>query len=294
MGSLQKLITFFKENLHDVVDYWYLENRIKWIKIISRKGGEIYLINVYSYKLGMEESEEYIGRKSRFRLIETTPQNNFEGLWKHFQNNKNRLVLINGNEISESENSFYTATNLPKMNNLGFYLIIELEWFYENVFIVNHEINRCYSEIFSKINQSVRDLMKTSKSFLKDDTQLNKAVAKLLVKSGTFRKTNLQSKALYQKVCSDETDNHVKLFRLDNAIDPNTMTFKASVERQYNRKKIVHKIEKLDVIRSSLVQQINYTFVMEWNYLLQVLIITNNITKLMESILFIILDAERK
>lgn len=294
MSSLQKLITFFKENLHDVVDYWYLENRIKWIKIISRKGGEIYLINVYSYKLGIEESEEYIGRKNKFRLVETNPQANFKGLWKHFHNDKNRLVLIHGNEISESENCFYSATNLPTMNHVCFYLIIELEWFYENVFVVSHEINRCYGEVLSKVHKSVQNLLNTSKSFLKDDTQLNKAVAKLLMKSATFKKNNLQSKELFQRVCRDETDAHVRLFRLDNAIDPNNMTFKASVERQYNRKKIVEKIEKLEVIGSSLVQQINYTFVMEWNYLLQVLQITNDITRLMESILFIILEAERK
>lgn len=291
MTSLQKLITFFKENHHDVVDYWYIENRIKWIKIISRKGGEIYFVNVYSFKFFIEESEELIERKARFKLIESVANNSFDYLWKQFQNNKNRFIFIRGNEISESENSFYTATNLPKISNLYFYLIIELEWFYENLFIVNSEIQRCYDDIFGHVRQNVKDLLMTTKSFLRDDSELNQAVSKLLIKSEKSRDINTKSRDLYKKVCKDETDYHIQIFKMDNAIDPNNMTFKASVERQYHRKKIFEKIEQLEIIKSALVQKINYSFIMKWNFYLQLMIITNNISQLIESIMTIIMDA---
>lgn len=280
MSSLQKLITFFKENQHEIVDYWMLDEQIKWIKIISKRSGEIYMINVFAFRLKLEKAT------NQYLLQDCVPEDDtIKCIFKNLKNFQNRFIVIYGNEVYESDMLVYRATNLPKIKNMSLYMVIDLEWFYDNIYVVSHEIDRSYQDIVTQTQEYIQKTTKHVSSFIKEDRPIVRCITNLLTKFDKHRNSLQQCKNLFTRICKDESETNISLYKIDDSIHPGDMTFKSAVHRQYSRKKYVDKLEKLEHLKTGSIVNMNYFFNLQWNYLLQVLIFCLRIGQLMENIL---------
>jgi len=296
--SLNKLLIFFKENQHDVVDYWILDEKIKWIKVCNRKGGDIYMINIFSYNISLDGAEDIHYKTNRFLLYETDNptmemREVYTGLTQISKEVKNKFILVGGNEVCESENTWYKAHNLPKLNCYSLYMVIDLEWFYENVYVISHEIKRHQTNACLKICEFVQSALGDVNTFLKEDEQIKKCITKLMSKFQHNRKNLARSQQLYTTVCKDCSQTSLSLQKVDEHIHPNDMNFRSAVNRQYMRKKLTDKMDKLEDVKIGTISNICYFSGMKWNYLVQSMLLASRLVNLMKSIITSTKDAER-
>lgn len=292
--SLQKLVTFFKENQHEIVDYWILEEQIKWIKVVSKRSGDMYMINVFAFRLHSETTQHLPHKSNQYVLQDCLPQDDtVTCMFQNLKNFHNRFLLVYGNEVYESETTVYRATNLPKINHLSLYMVIDLEWFYDNIYVVSHEVQRSYREVVLQTEEFVKKTTKNVSSFIRDEKPIHRCVSNLLNKFEKQKASLAQCKDLFTRICRDESETNIALYKVDDSIHPGDMTFKGAVHRQYSRKKLMDKMEKLEHLKVGTMVNMNYFFNLQWNYLLQVLVFCLRINQLMEKILTTVFTMEK-
>lgn len=292
--SLHKLVTFLKEHQHEILDYWILDQQIKWVKVVSKRSGEMYMINVFGFRLTSDSVQEIPNKTNQYIMQDCLPEDDTVAcIFQNLKNFENKFVVLHGNEVYESQTSVYRATNLPKISHLSLYMMIDLEWFYDNAYVVSHEVQRSYQEIVMQTEEFVQKTTKNVSSFIRDERPIYNCVANLL-KKYEKQKTSLgQCKDLFIRICKDESQTNIALYKVDDSIHPGDMTFKGAVHRQYLRKKLVDKADRLDHLKIGSMVNMNYYFNLKWNYLLQLLVFCLRINLLMEKILTAVFSMEK-
>lgn len=284
MSSLAKLTVFLKENNHDIIDYWILEDKIKWIKIISRRGGEIYFVNVYSYNIPFEEFNDPLVRRNFFILTEKQTNHHTPHFKIFSEIFKDRVILFFGNEICESESLWFSAQNVPRTENISLFIIIDLDWFYDNSFVVSHEVHRNIVSLDYENHTFIQKTLSEIATFMKDQNMLKNRVSDLLQKKNTQEQTYEKCKKLYISISKSKTETYSQLIKLDDNIHPDDMTFKSAVHRQYLRKKLHDKMEKLENIQADTLANLSLCYGLKWNYLLQTVYIISSIRQHVQTI----------
>lgn len=292
--SLQKLATFFKENHHEVMDYWLLDDRIKWIKIASKRTGEMFMVNVFNFHIKIDGTHDWFKNKNHYILQDSQPDTEVvQSIYYNLKNLQNRFLFFHGNGVYESHNICYQATNLPSINHLTLYLVVDLEWFYDNIYVVSHEIRRLYDDIATQNQQSIQKTIRNVSDFIRDEKPIHRCITNLLQKCDKHRTSFMKCRELFISLCKQESETNIALYKIDDSIHPGDMTFKGAVHRQYSRKKLMDKLEKVEQLKTGAILHLNYFFASQWNYLLQASLFCNRINRLMEDILSMVFQVEK-
>ena len=290
-SSLQKLTVFLKENNHDILDYWVFEDRIKWIKVISRRGGEIYFVNVSSYGISLTNSNDPLVKRNFYTLIEKPVPQHLAHAKTFASVFHARHLVFFGNEICETESIWYTAQNVPRANTMSIFSVIELDWFYDNSFVVSHEVCRTLTLFNQEGNEFIHRHLLEIYSFLKDHSTLQKNMARLAQQKKIYEDQHTKCQNLYTSICKLKTDTYSQLLKLDDTIHPDDMTFRSAVHRQYLRKKLNDKIDKLEQIQSDTLANVSLYLGLKWNSLLQMIHLVSSIRCHIQSIYTMVQDA---
>jgi len=285
--ALQRLWGFLKENQHDILDFWILEDKLKWIKIINQRKGEIYLLNVFSYHIKMEENTEPFRSTKRYILYDTEVEENkkivFKGIHEKLTES-DKYVVVFGNSVGESENSWYVAQNLANLNIFSLYLVIDLDWFYENIFVISNQIDQYQNSILLQAKRSMEESIKSIQTFVKAENNMLKGIFTTLEKFDKASSSLKKSQVLLARVYKSLTANRVQLFNIEDCIHPDDMSFRQVANRQYQRKKLQERQEELERIKEATVKNLDYFFHLKWNYLLQVWKVCIHLTNHFQSI----------
>jgi hypothetical protein len=272
MGSVEKLRIFLSENNHDIIDYWTRDEKLYWIRVISRRIGNLFFINVSMYQIRYKDAADTFVQKNVYSLSVTDHP--------RYQDHLTRLspilpakleyIIFFGNEVYDSDHRWYTAKNVLSSPVLSLYILVSLDWFYENALVVYHKIVQDYLSCEKLFHDYIVITTQKILSFLRNSKAEIDKIQTLVHKSKSHFQQLEQSQKLYVSVCKSKTNSYTELLRLDNMIHHEDVTFKSAVHRQYLRKKCNDRLDRLEELQSNIVTTIIFHNQQHWNYTLQV------------------------
>ena len=284
MVCLQKLILFLNENRHDIIDFYILEEYVKWLKIVSRRDGEIYMLNVMSFRIKVEDTRNVLDHRQKFVLYETEASSGAKERYKTIIGGEShRFVFMHGNHIGESLDTWYSAQNVPKTNNYCLYMVIDLEWFYENVYIVSSEVHQQQNLLEVRCARYIRDTITSISAFVRDERYVIKGIMVLLTKYESMVKDLNEGKQIFSKISGSLQHTLSKMKQIDE-LHADDISFKSVAHRQYYRKKLLDKKEQLVRLKSAAIHHLSFYNSKKWNYLVQSVVIARQISSLIVSI----------
>jgi len=286
--SIYRLNTFIKENNHDVIDYWVERSLIRYVRVVSRKTGHLYMVKVAGYNISFGEDRDPLMKTECFYL-ETLDANDsvpdnlgklYDTFLSAYPEHRYRFVLHQCNYFMESRESIFRVCNMPSNGFYNVHLFVELEWFYENLYVVNHEIDRNLTSIFTKAKKVYDGFLPTYSNFVrnadKDISLVQTTWAYFIEQSQLLEK----SRKFFVSLCATETTHSAELNELGN-IRAEALSFQDTVRRSYTRKSLHEKLSKLRGLHVGTLEKMVYFQSLQNNLLLHFLFFLTEITVLL-------------
>jgi hypothetical protein len=283
--SLLRLHSFLKENSHDIKDYWIMEGVIKFVRVVSRKNGHIYFVRLSELKIKVPEDHPDIFEKSNFYYMEKSHHEHHESLDTlydvflcAFPEYNYRYLLFKGYYMMQEKDMCYQIRNMSDTDYFGFYLFLDIEWFFENTYIVSHEIEKIMTDIQTKTEKMYQGFLPSYHNFCgeKDITKVNHVWDYYLENQKEFRKCTL----LYKSICDAENSTIHDIEFNEKISDSDDLQFKEVVRRGYQKKALGEKLDKILHLKSKSMERMIFYHCIEWKILLKFLVLISKFTKL--------------
>jgi hypothetical protein len=286
--SVYRLNTFIKENHHDVIDYWAEKSVVRYVRVISRKSGHIYMVKVAGYNISLGEDRDPLTKTECFYLEpldddDSVPEDMgrlYDTFLSAFPEHRYRFVLQQSGFFMESRDQVFRACNMPSDSLYNVHLFVELEWFYDNLYIVNHEIDRNISSILVKAKKVYEGFVPMYTKFVrdpeKDVAMVQSTWRYFMEQTDHFEK----SRKFYVSLCAKENDISTQLAELGN-IRAEALSFQDTVRRSYSRKSLHDKMTKLRRIHIVILEKMTYHQSIQNNLLLHFFFFLADITLLL-------------
>ena len=286
--SIYRLNTFIKENNHDVLDYWVEKSLIRYVRVVSRKSGHLYMVKVAGYHISFGEDRDPLMKTDCFYLEsldenDSVPDNLgklYDTFLSAYPEHRYRFVLHQCNYFMESRDSIFRVCNMHSNGFYNVHLFVELEWFYENLFVVNHEVDRNLCNIFQKAKKVYDGFLPMYTNFVRNsdkDVALVQNTWTYFMKQREFLE---KSRKVFVSVCDTESSCSSELNELGN-IRAEALTFQDTVRRSYKRKYLHEKMSKLRGLHIATLEKMSYFHSLQNNLLLHFLFFLADITLLL-------------
>ena len=286
--SIYRLNTFIKENHHDVLDYWVEQSLIRYVRVVSRKSGHLYMVKVAGYNISFGEDRDPL-MKTECYYLETIDENDsvpenlgklYDTFLSAYPEHRYRFVLHQCNYFMESRDSVFRVCNMPSDGFYNVHLFVELEWFYENLYVVNHEVDRNLSHIFHKAKKVYEGFLPMYSNFVRNS---DKDVALVQTTWSYFmeqRQLLEKSRDFFVSVCASESSHSAELTELGN-IRADSLSFQDTVRRSHKRKSLHDKLAKLRGLHVGTLEKMVYFHSLQNNLLLHFLFFLADISLLL-------------
>lgn len=274
-AALQKLASFLKENNHDIIDYWITNARVRWVRVVSRRTGDLYLVDVDAYNISFQcQNDPLIKQNFYILTTEPHPQHSVASFASIMTT---PMVVCFGNEIWAGGNTWFTAQNIPSsMDRIIVFPMIQLDWFYENSFVVSFEVRQMLESLEKNGRQLIQKNLVDISSVIKTPAVPN-IIEKLRIKTHMHQSELQKCQALFVSICQSRADVYRRLRELEDATHPEDITVRNAVHRQYLRKRLAERIEKLDNLHGDTLANLSLHFGLRWHYLLQIVNLISSI-----------------
>lgn len=316
--ALHKLSTFFQDNGHDILEFWLdTDYTILWIQVVSAGTGEFCLVYVAPYRLRMESSEEWSLRKYQQYILykeedmytpedDSSPWGLYVQLWNYLFHKKNPsglepstlaipnvLLFYEDHVFAPQSQTLYRGHNLPRRNCLSFYVVLDMEWFYENTFVVAHEVHRQYERIGHDL-QSFTKTMLDQFHIVLQPLLMDSLIQLYQQQYTTLCEEVCEYQTLYKNVTQSFSDTLSTLHTIDDTSNPFEYTFQNAVHRQFLRKRFHDKKTKLETLRNQVLLNLKYTFQQRWDVLLRLVLLFFHVMLPVQTIHSIVHEAHRQ
>jgi len=308
--SIHRLNSFIKENFHDVIDYWIERQKVRYVRVISRKTGRLFMLRVADFNIEYDVSAEnrdpfmktqvlhlesvHIDDRSHSRHghedgtrsvqkeddVPATLYKLYDTFLSAFPEHRHRFVLHQSDYFIETRTTVFRIANYPSDAYYNFYLHIDLEWFYENLYIVNHEIERSMTGIEYKST-------KMYTGFIPMYTNVIRSVDKdlsIIQSTWTYyeEQINLLSRTtkFFVSICNTEYQYQNELLEMNN-MRTESLSFHDTIRRSHRRKILHEKMTKLRALHIATIEKIVYYQSIKNNILLHFLYFLSDITLLL-------------
>lgn len=287
--SVHRLNTFIRENFHDVIDYWVERNRVRYTRVVSRKTGRVYLVKVWGYdvEIGGEDRDPLMKSKVFFLEPVETPEEAPEVLRRlydtflsAFPEHRDRFVLHRSDYFMETRDRLFRVANCPTDGFCNYHLVVDLEWFYENLYIVNHEIDRNAGLIEAKAQKMYDGFIPMYTNLIRDadkDVALVQGTWSYLQEQTEFYD---KSRVFFVSVCDSEYNYQNQMSELNN-IRAEALSFQDTVRRSYKRKTFHEKLAGLRKIHLGAIEKLMFFQAVRNNLLLRFLFFISDISLLL-------------
>lgn len=294
--SLQRLHNFLKDNFHDVKDYWIENKMIKYIRVISRKNGCVYFVRLNDQHVKILEDQEYY-QKSNFYYLEKSfeEQENLDYLYdiflRAFPEYNYKYLLFNGYYLMQEKNTIYQIKNLSNTDYFGFYLFLDIEWFFENVYIVNYEIEKIMIDIQSKLEKMYLGFLPNYTNFCNND-EYNQKVDSVWNYYQSHFKDYDNTRHLYLDICILENNTINDIDFNEKISDSDDLNVKQVLYRQFQKKKLADKLDQIIHLKSKTLDKILFHYCITWKIILKFLVLISKFTKLQSDFFTMIHELE--
>jgi len=293
--SLYRLHSFLKENSHDILDYWVYESYINYVRVISRKNGHIYFVKVFDHHIQVPLDNPQTLEKSDFYYLEESECNeNLETLYDvflcGFPEYKYRYILCNGYFLMQEKDICFQIKNMSNLDHFGFYLFIDIDWLYENIYIVSHEIEKLMLDLQSKIEKMYFGFIPNYQGFCQagEITKMNSIWEYYQEILQQLQKANL----LYLNIVNGENQTIHDIEFNDKINDSDDLTFQETVRRGHQKKVLAEKLDKMVHLKHKTMVKVLYLHCTQWKILLKYLLLISKFTKLQSDFQSLVYDFE--
>lgn len=289
--SLQRLSLFLRDNLHDIIDYWVHNKIIHYVRVISRQSGIIYMVKVESYELQMDSFKAF-EKNNSFYLEEELNEENIPELllqcYDHFctvfPEYRHQFLLQYSDICMQSRDKFYRVLNTPCNKIFQYHFLVDIEWFYENIFTAHHEMDKKIETIFYKIEKKYHvffsdfhEIIKTkeisSHDFLSQGWNSMKKIMEITSKC----------KIYLSEICSFEDNcqrSYQQLLSMNHP-DHRHLGFQETMKRSFEKKQVQEKLEEAGVLKRKLIEKTLFLSNQHTNLLFQFFLFILNVSKLL-------------
>lgn len=262
MSSLFRLNSFLKDQGHDIVDYWIHTDYVRYVRVLSIKSGQIYMINLKKYNIrpGDEDSYHELQRTCHYYLEEDTeyPQeltkihSYFQQLYKKRPSD---LIFQFSNYVFENNQGF-RVRNQPSSKYYQVFFIIDIEWFYENTQIISHEIKRILNGYIDPVDMLCKRLLSICTTAFPIPTDrirwMHDGHADLLKKGKKWQEACL----FYTTLSERHLQIQKKLLDLQTGMISHHYNFHDTIKRSHQKQKLQKYIEEIMELKRQLVDKL--------------------------------------
>jgi len=293
--SLYKLHSFLRENSQDVMDYWIDDDIIRYVRIVSRKNGFIFFVKLSDYKIKFTNTIEQL-EKPNFFFIEASHKEheNLNHLYDvflcAFPEHQYRYLLFDGYFMMQEKDICFHIKNMSNTNHFGFYLFIELEWFYENIYTLNHEIEKTMNNIQIKIETMYRGFLPNYCNFCN-----NKDIQKITNVWDYYRQnymTYQSATRLYLDICGSENRTIHDIEFNEKISNSDDLMFQETVRRSHQKKILSDRLDRLIHLKTEVIKKLLFHHCIQWKILLKFMILISRFTKLESNFHSLVHDLE--
>jgi hypothetical protein len=195
-----------------------------------------------------------------------------------FPEYKYKYILIEGFFFLLEKDVCYQIKNMSKSDYFGFYMFLEIEWFYENVYIVSHEIEKLYNSIQNKTEKLYESFMPQYKSLGHDSN--SEKIDQVWEHYNKFLHLSDKSRLLFLNLCKLENKTIHDIQYNEKIFDSDDLMFNETVKRSYQKKKLNEQLDQLLHLRKQCIEKSVFYHCYIWKLLIRFLVLLSKFTKL--------------
>ena len=178
--------------------------------------------------------------------------------------------------LMESKDCIYKIQNFPFDSYRTIHWMIDLEWFYENLAMLSHEMSKFHLSVNKKTVDIYKQFLHMFDSFLRTperDIQIIQNIWKFyLEQNSNLTKVSL----LYRNVAQIETQLKSEYIKLEETYT--SFHIQDSLRKSHKKKMIRSKLHKVLDFKRNVAQKINYFWNKSYNILLEFLLFLSEMT----------------
>jgi hypothetical protein len=294
--SLYRLHSFLKENSHDILDYWIHDSYIYYVRVVSRKNGLLYFIKVSEHKIEVPVDKPSALEKSSFFFLELDHDDHeildtlYDVFLRAFPEYNYKYIICNGYYLLQEKELCFQIKNISNLDHFGFYLFVDIEWFYENIYIVNHEIEKILLDIQHKVEKMYLGFLPNYQNFCQSG-EIMKMNAIWEYYQQILREMST-CKELYLKIVGTENKTIHDIEFNEKISNSDDLTFNETVRRGHQKKIFSEKLDQCVHLKHKTMQKALYLHCMVWKILLKYLLLISKFTKLQSDFQILVADFE--
>lgn len=281
--SVHKLKIFLSDNHQDIMEYWTYKSAVKFIRCIHQETGTLCMIKVGNFDIIMDSTTKQQSKVYELQRVVDDNEEYIKNLIllhdtfvKFFPQWKNNFLLQDSNYLMESKESIYKIYNFPFDSYRTVHWTIDLEWFYENLSMLSHEMNKFHLSVNKKTVDIYRQFLQMFESFLKspekDISIIHNIWKHYLEQNKDLNKTS----NLYKNVSKLETQLKSEYIKLEETYT--SFHFQDSLRKSHKKKLIRNKLHQVQNFKKTVTQKINFYWNKSYNILLEFLLFLSEMT----------------
>lgn len=272
--SIQKLQLFLKDHNQDVMDFWVYRNRLVYLRTMNRNNGLLSFIKTWKFDLVMEQNNSMTNKIIQMSRVEDQLEDYSEKLIllydtyiKVFPENRKHFILQSSNFIIENRNWIF---RLDSFSNDSYHTIhwgIDLDWFYDNLNMVDHEISRLHFGTISKMEKMYNSFIENYANFITKSEKDIQIIHRIWRYYNEQNSEFSKGRSLYLNIAKKE--NHLKQSYLElDTLNNGNFNFNESLRKSHEKKALRKKLTNLANLRFRTIKQV-FT---HWNLSYHILI----------------------
>jgi hypothetical protein len=298
--SLHRLAIFLKDNFNEIIDYWIWQNKIWYVRIISKQSGILYMVKVNDYDLHIDTFKSfektkcfYMEREHHDENIPETLLQFYEQFLLTFPDQKGRVLLHYSDYMLESRDTIYRLMNSCANDRIQIHFYVTIEWFYENIYIVHHEFEKIYETISQQIQKMYQIFLEKFHDMIRYDSRSIHSGWSSIEQYHLLLK---KSRAYFIQIGTFEDECHRSLHSLltITSRDEPYFGFRETVKRSYEKKQWQEKLQSIESIKKKMVEKILFLYQQKNHLIFSIFLYVSRMNVLLTSIQTHIIDFENK
>lgn len=282
--SLPKLQIFLKDHNHDIIDFWICENRVVYVRSINRNTGILVFIKTWKFDITFEQDASSTYKVFHLsKVLENEEDYSdklillYDSFIKIFPENRKHFILQCSDFLIENRHCIYRLNSFSNDTYNTIHWGIELDWFYDNLNMVDHEVNRLHFSTISKMEKMYESFIDNYSNFIKKSEQDIKVIHRVW---NFYKEQNAQfckGRALYLNIAKKENDIKQTYLELDS-LNGGSFNFNESLRKSHQKKALRAKLNNLMQLRYKTTKEIALHWNLSYHILISFLYFISEIT----------------
>jgi hypothetical protein len=282
--SLPKLQIFLKDHNHDIIDFWICENRVVYVRSINRNTGILVFIKTWKFDITFEQDVSSTYKVFHLSKVLENEEDYSEKLIllydsfiKIFPENRKHFILQCSNFLIENRHCIYRLNSFSNDTYNTIHWGIDLDWFYDNLNMVDHEVNRLHFSTISKMEKMYESFIDNYSNFIKKSEQDIKVIHRVW---SFYKEQNGQfcrGRSLYLNIAKKENDIKQTYLELDS-LNGGSFNFNESLRKSHQKKALRAKLNNLMQLRYKTTKEIALHWNLSYHILISFLYFISEIT----------------